>query len=180
MITAAQLQAAIGCTAVNAARFVVPLNTAMTRYDINTLPRIRAFLAQVGHESGRLQFVREIWNPKQCPWQSKYEGRADLGNNQPSDGRRYMGRGLIQITGRANYVACGLALGKDFVGHPEWLELPENAALSAAWFWQSHGCNALADAQKFTTLTRVINGGTNGLIDRLALLEQATSSIVIV
>ncbi|MDH2918464.1 MAG: hypothetical protein PXX73_04645 [Sideroxydans sp.] len=177
MITIAQLQA-MGCSATNARRFAAPLDAAMLRYDITTLPRIRAFLAQVAHESGRLQFVREIWNLAQCPWQAKYEGRIDLGNTRAGDGKLYMGRGLIQITGRANYAACSRALGRDFVLHPELLELPVNAALSAAWFWQSHGCNELADAQKFITLTRVINGGTNGLSDRLALLEQATTSIV--
>lgn len=178
MITALQIQQATGCTPVNAARFVLPLNAAMTRYDIDTLARVRAFLAQVAHESGRLQFVRELWNPKQCPWQAKYEGRADLGNTQPGDGRRFMGRGLIQVTGRANYAACAIALGRDVVANPELLEIPEFAAKSAGWFWQSHGCNELADAQKFTTLTRVINGGTNGLSDRLVLLEQATLAIV--
>ena len=177
MISIKQLIAAIGCTAANAALFLAPLNAAMAKYQINTPARISAFLAQVAHESARLQYVREIWNPKQCPWQAEYEGRHDLGNDQPGDGSLFRGRGLIQITGRTNYRDCGKALGLPLEVSPILLETPANAAMSAAWFWATHGCNELADAQKFITITRVINGGTNGLKDRLALLDQATKAI---
>lgn len=177
MITAQQLAAAVGCPAERAAKWADALNTAMERYDINTPERQAAFLAQVGHESGRLIYVREIWNPAQCPWQAKYEGRADLGNVHPGDGARFKGRGLIQITGRANYRACGAALGEDLEDRPELLEQPIFAAMSAAWFWKAHGCNELADGGSFRAITRVINGGFNGLDDRLALWETAKGAL---
>jgi putative chitinase len=176
-ISSEQLRSAIGCTAENAERFVEPLNAAMERFEINTLARIAAFIAQVGHESARLHYVREIWNPAQCPWQAAYEGRADLGNTEPGDGSLFRGRGLIQITGRANYRECGLALSLPLESSPALLEQPENAALSAAWFWKAHGCNELADAGEFIAITRHINGGTNGLQDRLALLSTTQSAL---
>ena len=130
-----------------------------------------AFIAQIGHESGQLQYVREIWGPTAA--QLRYEGRADLGNTVTGDGSRYRGRGLIQITGRANYAACGEALGIDLINHPELLEQPQYACLSAAWFWAMKGLNTLADAGEFNTVTRRINGGLNGLADRLSLWVKA-------
>ncbi|UFQ02273.1 glycoside hydrolase family 19 protein [Pseudomonas fitomaticsae] len=151
--------------------FAPALNTAMQRYQIVGTKRVAAFIAQTGHESGQLRYVREIWGP--TPAQSRYEGRADLGNTVPGDGRKYCGRGLIQITGRANYAACGEALGLDLINQPEQLELPQYAAMSAAWFWKQKGLNELADRDQFNTITRRINGGLNGLEDRLALWEKA-------
>lgn len=147
------------------------LNQAMAKYEINTPARAAAFLAQVGHESGQLRYMREIWGPTQA--QARYEGRADLGNIQPGDGKRFMGRGLIQITGRANYGKAGAALGLPLLEQPELLESPAYAALSAAWWWKDHGLNELADASKFETITRRINGGLNGQDDRKALWEKA-------
>jgi putative chitinase len=173
MITAKQLAGILGCRLERAEKWVDPLNAAMARYRIDTPLRQAAFLAQVGHESGRLVYVREIWNPVSCPWQARYEGRADLGNLVQGDGSRFRGRGLIQITGRANYEACGKALGQDFVAHPELLEEPKWAALSAAWFWDSKKLNSLADEGDFRMITLRINGGTNGLKDRLALYAAA-------
>lgn len=151
--------------------FVDGLNLAMTRYRIDSPVRAAAFLAQIGHESGQLRYVREIWGP--TPAQARYEGRQDLGNVQPGDGKRYMGRGLIQVTGRANYQKAAAALGLPLVEQPELLEQPEQAAMSAAWFWQSHGLNELADAGQFQTITRRINGGLNGQAERVALWETA-------
>lgn len=156
--------------------FVPALNRAMQRYQINTLSRQAAFLAQIGHESGQLRYVREIWGPTSA--QSRYEGRKDLGNTQPGDGRRFMGRGLIQITGRENYRRTGAALGIPLLNSPELLEQPEWAAVSAAWWWASHGLNELADAGEFEQITRRINGGLNGQADRLALWEKATAVLV--
>lgn len=154
--------------------FTEPLNEAMAEWDISPYqPREMAFLAQIGHESGQLHYTREIWNPVQCPWQAKYEGRADLGNTEPGDGERFMGRGLIQITGRANYRECGEALGLDLVSNPELLEEPVNACRSAGWFWKTHGLNELADKGNFLLITKRINGGTNGWSDRLALFNRA-------
>lgn len=151
--------------------FVSVLNTAMQRYQIVGEKRMAAFLAQVGHESGQLRWVREIWGPTDA--QRKYEGRADLGNTAPGDGRKYCGRGLIQITGRANYAACGEALGLDLINQPELVELPQHAAMSAAWFWKQKGLNDLADKDLFNTITRRINGGLNGLPDRLEIWGRA-------
>lgn len=172
-VSAAQLAAIMGCAANRAELWADSLNDAMEAWAIDTPARQAAFLAQVGHESGRLLYVRELWNPEQCPWQARYEGRADLGNTEPGDGAKYKGRGLIQITGRANYRACGQALGADYETNPTLLELPRDAALSAAWFWHSRGLNALADAGDFRMITKKINGGLNGYGDRLAVFGRA-------
>lgn len=147
----------------------------MERHSINTPARQAAFLAQIGHESGRLRYVRERWGPTAA--QRGYEGRADLGNTQPGDGKRYMGRGLIQITGRANYRRCGEALGLDLINRPELLEVHAHAAMSAAWFWSSRGLNELADAGEFDKITRRINGGQNGREERLALWQLAQAAL---
>ena len=155
----------------NAGVFVPVLNTAMNRFGIVGTPRVAAFIAQVGHESGQLRFVREIWGP--TAQQAGYEGRADLGNTVPGDGSKYRGRGLIQITGRANYTASGEALGLDLLSKPELLEQPQHAAMSAAWFWSTRGLNTLADQGEFMKITRRINGGVNGLADRQALYDKA-------
>ncbi|WLG53993.1 glycoside hydrolase family 19 protein [Pseudomonas extremorientalis] len=155
----------------NAGVFVPALNAAMSRYGIVGTPRAAAFIAQVGHESGQLRYVREIWGP--TAQQLTYEGRADLGNTVKGDGSKYRGRGLIQITGRANYAACGEALGLDLINKPELLELPQNAAMSAAWFWSTRGLNTLADQKDFAKITRRINGGLTGQDDRQALYDKA-------
>lgn len=107
------------------------------------------------------------------PSQARYEGRKDLGNTEPGDGFKFRGRGLIQTTGRANYAATGEALGIDLLRDPTLLALPENAARSAGWYWQSRGLNALADLGDFRRITLRINGGTNGLADRQALYTAA-------
>lgn len=143
------------------------LNEAMEDFGINTPPRTAAFLAQLAHESGQLRYVREIATG------AAYEGRADMGNTEPGDGKRFCGRGLIQITGRANYEKCGVALGADLIAEPELLEQPEFACRSAAWFWASHGCNELADDGDFKQITRRINGGLNGWNDRMAYFSRA-------
>lgn len=155
----------------NAGVFVPALNTAMNRYGIVGTARAAAFIAQVGHESGQLRYLREIWGP--TAQQAGYEGRADLGNTVKGDGSKYRGRGLIQITGRANYAQCGEALGLDLVDKPELLELPQHAAMSAAWFWKQKRLNDLADRDQFLTITRRINGGLNGIDDRLELWKTA-------
>ena len=170
-ITEQQLLQILPNAGSNAGVFFPALNTAMNRYGIVGTARAAAFIAQVGHESGQLRYVREIWGP--TAQQLTYEGRADLGNTVKGDGSKYRGRGLIQITGRANYAACGEALGLDLINKPELLELPQNAAMSAAWFWSTKGLNTLADQGDFPKITRRINGGLNGLEDRLQLWERA-------
>lgn len=175
-ITAQQLLQILPNAGKQAGVFVPVLNTAMVRYQIVGAKRMSAFIAQIGHESGQLVYVREIWGP--TAQQAKYEGRKDLGNTVAGDGFKYRGRGLIQITGRANYAACGEALGLDLITHPELLEQPQYACLSAAWFWATNGLSTLADAGKFETITRRINGGLNGLADRLKLWGKATTVLV--
>ena len=175
-ITEQQLQSIMPNARRQAGVFVPVLNTAMQRYQIIGRKRVAAFIAQLGHESGQLRYVREIWGP--TPAQAKYEGRADLGNTQPGDGSKYRGRGLIQITGRANYAACGEEMGLDLITQPELLELPQYAAMSAAWFWKQNGLNDLADRDQFNTITRRINGGLNGLQDRLKIWSRARAVLV--
>ena len=175
LITAAQLVCLYGCTLARAEWFAPWLDEAMQEHAINTPARITAFLAQIGHESGRLRYTREIWGP--TPAQLRYEARADLGNTAPGDGKRYLGRGLIQLTGRANYGQMSAWLGEDFLAFPQLLETPKWASRSAAKFWESRGLNELADREQFSLITRRINGGQNGQADRLALHQRAQTLI---
>ncbi|WLG96975.1 glycoside hydrolase family 19 protein [Pseudomonas sp. FP198] len=157
--------------------FIPALNTAMSRYRIDTPKRIAAFLAQVGHESGQLRYVRELGSEQ---YLSKYDTgtlAVRLGNSTrpDGDGQKYRGRGLIQITGHDNYLRCSLGLFGDerLLALPELLEQPQWAAQSAAWFWAQNGLNELADRDQFNSITRRINGGLNGLQDRLQLWARA-------
>ena len=167
MITAPQIVDIYGCSFERANRYCNFLNDAMMQFEINTPARVAAFLAQIGHESARFRYVEELASGK------AYEGRKDLGNVEPGDGVRFKGRGLIQITGRNNYRLCGDYLGVDLLSDPELLERPDYASLSAAWYWYTHGLNELADKGDFRRITKIINGGTNGFDDRLALWAAA-------
>lgn len=174
MITLDQLKAVMPCVkTAQVILYLQPLNAAMAEFQIDTPARQAAFLAQLAHESGSLRYVRELASG------AAYEGRADLGNTEPGDGVRYKGRGLIQITGRANYLACSRALFGDdrLIDQPGLLELPGAACRSAAWFWWGHGLNTLADAGQFEKITRRINGGTNGAADRLAYYAKAKEAL---
>ena len=181
MLTPAIVQAGTGCNAPRAAAWLPHLQATCGIFAIDTPIRAAAFLSQIGHESGRLAFCREIWGP--TPAQLRYEGRRDLGNTQPGDGKRFMGRGLIQLTGRANAANCRDGLREylpdvpDFEAHPEQIEQPRWAAMSAGWFWSSHGCNAIADTGDTERLTRRINGGVNGLDQRMALYARASAAL---
>ncbi|VVN71118.1 hypothetical protein PS689_00430 [Pseudomonas fluorescens] len=174
-ITTQQLLQILPNASSRAGVFVPALNAAMGRYGVVTKLRIAAFIAQIGHESGQLRYVRELGGDK---YLSKYDtGKLAerLGNTPEADGdgQLYCGRGLIQITGRANYAECGEALGLGLISHPELLEQPQHAAMSAAWYWSSRGLNSLADKADFLAITKRINGGTNGLADRQALYDRA-------
>lgn len=148
------------------------INYAMQQYDIHlTKERVAMFLAQIGHESGQLRYVEEIASG------AAYEGRKDLGNIMPGDGVKFKGRGLIQITGRKNYSWCGNDLGLPLLTQPELLETPKLAALSAAWYWNRAGLNKWADVGDLNTVTRLINGGFNGLADRTLLYKRALSAL---
>lgn len=163
--------------------FISALNAGIALYQITTPKRIAAFLAQIGHESGELRYVRELGSDQ---YLSKYDTGTlaiRLGNTPQADGdgQKYRGRGLIQITGRRNYLACSQALFGDdrLLRQPELLEQPQWASESAAWFWQNNGLNELADKDQFTTITRRINGGLNGLEDRLQLWARAKAVLCV-
>lgn len=147
--------------------FTQPLTEAMDEFLINTPKRQAAFLAQVAHESGSLKYMEEIADG------SAYEGRHDLGNDQPGDGRRYKGHGPIQITGKLNHMRCGSALEVDLLNHPEKLTEPVTGCRSAGWFWKDHNLNVYADTDKFGALTKAINGGFNGLDERISYWLRA-------
>jgi putative chitinase len=147
------------------------LGAAMRAYGINNERRASAFIAQTAHESGCYRYRVELWGPTLL--QAGYWRRRDLGNSAPAHGFMYRGRGYLQITGRANYTAVSRALRRDFVRYPEKLGTLTYAALSAAWWWRAHGCNALADRRDFTGLTRRINGAaTWGPPSHLAMRKQ--------
>jgi len=144
------------------------LNRFAKEFGINTKLRWCHFLAQIAHESGEFRYTKELASG------SAYEGRKDLGNVVPGDGVRFKGRGLIQITGRNNYKKYSEYCGVDLTKQPELLEKPFGATRSAFWFF----CNyakllPYADADDIVTITRRINGGTNGLDKRKVYLLRA-------
>lgn len=169
------LAACTGARIDRARTFAAPVTLAMAEFGIDTPKQQAAFLAQVGHESGGLHWTEELWGPTRA--QSGYEGRVDLGNDHLGDGYRFRGRGLIQVTGRANYRRMGQALGVDLEANPELLAAPAAAATSAACFWQAHALNEYADADQFEKITRRINGGLNGLDDRKRLWAYAKTAL---
>lgn len=190
-----QIAQILGCTQSDENKWIDSINNACDKFEINTRLRLAAFIAQVGHESGRLKFVSENLNysaagllatfPKyfdeakanSCARQPEkianvvYANR--MGNNDSGDGWKYRGRGLIQITGKSAYDAFSQGCGIDAVNAPDILTAVDNAALSAAWFWNSRSLNSYADRSEFSTITQRINGGTNGAVDRNAIYQKA-------
>lgn len=196
-MTAQQIQAGSGATTKNANAFLSYINDTCTTYGITTPVRQLCFLAQTGHESAGLFYTQELASG------NEYNGRADLGNTQPGDGPRYKGRGLIQITGRANYTQLGKAFNIDLVDNPTLLgaantplcspEQLKYAAMSAGWFWNSRSLNKLADLidlnspidagdnlDYYREITRKINGGYNGLADRVSRFKAGVESFAAV
>jgi putative chitinase len=176
----------------------IPLNQTFVKYDINTSQRQAAFIGQCAHESGNFKTLQENLNysaeglmktwPSRFPTKEiadqyarqptkiagkVYNGR--MGNASEEEAAKYLGRGLVQLTGKENYANCGAAIGVDLVGNPNLLTDPKYAALSAGWFWNKKGLNALADAGDFETMTKRINGGLIGLDDRKAKIAKALS-----
>jgi putative chitinase len=138
----------------------------LPKYGITTPLRLAHFWAQMSHECAGFRTLHEYWGP--TPAQKRYEGRKDLGNTQPGDGYRFRGRGIIQLTGRANYAAMSKTLKVDLIANPE---LAADAAIAirvACDYWKSRRLNALADKNDIVAITKKINGGTNGLADRKA------------
>jgi putative chitinase len=150
------------------ARFLAPMNEAMSAARINTPLRQAHFLAQIGHESGSLRYDTEIASGE------AYEGRRDLGNTEPGDGRRFKGRGLIQLTGRSNYRNFGAFIGRPLTDDPEAVARdPFLSVAAATWFWSIKELNRFADSDDLQMITRRINGGLNGFADRQAILTRA-------
>ncbi len=167
------LLTALGVPAARADKHLHELNIALPAHGIDTPLRAAHFLAQVLHESGKFRWIREIWGPTRA--QRGYEGRRDLGNTQRGDGKRYMGRGLIQLTGRANYTTFNEWLDAENVVADPDLVATKYPVSSAVYYWTREHINALADLDDVVAVTRAVNGGENGLDDRMALLEQAKS-----
>ena len=160
-----------------AARFNEPLDRAMRKHSISTPLRASHFLAQIGHESGRFRYLEEVWGPTEQ--QRRYDVRSGselalrLGNELPGEGERFRGRGLIQLTGRANYALYTRESGINALRYPDVLCEPYWASDVAAWYFRRWGCLEAADADDARQVTRKINGGYNGLSDRLKLLQRA-------
>ncbi len=184
-------------------KWLEPLKETFEKYQINTPKRQACFLGQTMHESGSFKFTRENLNysaralmntwPSRFPdleTASQYERQPEkiankvysgrLGNMEDGDGAKYIGRGLIQVTGKENYTHCGEALGVDLITNPQLLEEPRYAALSAGWFWNKKGLNALADEgtkDAFEVMTKRINGGLLGLDDRKSKMIEALKAL---
>lgn len=179
-------------------KWLEPLNETFEKYEINTPKRQACFIGQCMHESGGFKILQENLNYSAAAlmrtWPSRfpdldtadkyahnpeliaskvYAGR--MGNTTPEEAGKYIGRGLIQLTGKENYANCGVGIGVDLLGHPDWLATPKYAALSAGWFWNKKGLNALVD--DIETMTKRINGGTIGLDDRKAKINMALNAL---
>jgi putative chitinase len=176
-------------------KWLDPINQALKKYALDSNRRIAAFIGQCQHESGNFKLVKENLNYSaeslMKTWPSRfpdldtanqyahnqekiankvYAGR--MGNTEDGDGFKYIGRGVIQITGKDNYKNCGEALGLDLLDNPDLISEPTGAVLSAGWFWNKHGLNILADAQDYTNMTKRINGGILGLDDRVMKINK--------
>jgi putative chitinase len=179
-------------------KWLGPLEEVFVKYEINTPVRQACFMGQCAHESGNFKTLQENLNysaeglmktwPSRFPTKEiadqyarqpakiagkVYNGR--LGNTSEEEAAQYLGRGLIQLTGKENYGNCGLGIGVDLLADPALLLDPRYAALSAGWFWNKKGLNALADSQDYETMTKRINGGLIGLDDRKAKIAKALS-----
>lgn len=179
-------------------KWLAPLEETFVKYDISTPVRKACFIGQCAHESGNFKILQENLNYSaeglMKTWFSRfptkeiadqyarnpakiagkvYNGR--LGNTNEEEAAQYLGRGLIQLTGKENYANCGSGIGVDLIGNPDWLLDPKYATLSAGWFWNKKGLNALADAGDIDTMTKRINGGLIGLDDRKIKIAKALS-----
>ena len=167
-ITATQLRR-IAPRAKDAEALAACINQWAPTFGITTRLRMVHFLAQCAHETMGFVQMTELANG------NAYEWNAKLGNTQKGDGPRFKGRGLLQLTGRANYqaYACSRFCFGDLMSHPDWLAKLPGAVKSAMWYWWSRGLNALADQDQFTAITRIINGSTNGIDSRRKYFKKA-------
>ena len=199
-MTSEQLAQALHMTPQKAEEWIDAINQTFEYFDISTPEQQASFLGQCGHESNgftalvenlnyRAESLCKVW-PKRFPSLEMaqpyhrnpesianhvYAGRMGNGDESSGDGFRYRGRGLIQLTGRSNYKSCGEALGVDLEENPELVETPQFAALSAGWFWSTHGLNNIAS--DILAVTKKINGGTLGLDDRVARTDRALTAL---
>lgn len=157
----------LGAAPDRAEELAISANVHFSEYGlmVNAL-RMAHFMAQLVHESGSFRYMEEIASG------AAYEGRADLGNTQPGDGKRFKGRGVLQLTGRANYRKFGRIIGIDLERHPEIAAVPSIGLHIALQYWRDRNLNALADADDVVAITRKVNGGVNGLADRKAHLAK--------
>lgn len=197
MITADQLVEAFDAAPGDAAKFADALNAAMEEFEINTKQRQAMFLAQCAHESGHFRLVSENLNysadglkrvfpkyfrdvdandyhrqPEKIA-NRVYSSRMGNGDEASGEGWKFRGRGLIQLTGKSNYIACSEDLEVDLLENPDYLLTPEGAARSAAWFWWQNDLNDYADKGDIVGCSKRVNGGTIGLEDRKELYESA-------
>ena len=160
-VTYTALFVKLGASIDRAEELALAANVHFHRYGIiQSLNRLAHFMAQLCHESGSFRYMEEIASGE------AYEGRADLGNTSPGDGKRFKGRGPIQLTGRRNYRYYGRRIGIDLERHPEIAAVPSIGLHTALEYWAVMELNDLADADDLVAITRRINGGTNGLEDR--------------
>jgi putative chitinase len=177
-----------------------PLTETFEKYDISTPKRQAAFIGQCMHESGGFKHLIENLNYSAkglvATWPSRfpneeyaeeyackperiagkvYNGR--MGNESAEDAAKYIGRGLIQLTGKENYANCGLGIGVDLLSNPDWLATPKYAALSAGWYWNKRNLNSDADSGNVASMTRKINGGNIGIEDRKAKINMVFNVI---
>lgn len=143
------------------------LKPTLDQYSINTPLRVSHFIGQTMEESAGYSTTREFASGQE------YEDRHDLGNVQPGDGPRYKGRGLIQLTGRANYHKMSGEVGQDIEANPLLVEQFPLALIVSCIFWRDRSINAAADADDIVHVTRLINGGTHGLSDRTLFTNKA-------
>lgn len=147
------------------------LSETLEAYEIGSRLRIAHFLAQICHESAGFRTTEEFANG------NAYEGRKDLGNTKRGDGRRYKGRGLLQLTGRANYRAYGAALGVDLEANPVLAAEPRLSLRIACEYWKKRRINPMCDRDDLIAVTKAVNGGLNGLDDRRQLLAKSKAAI---
>ena len=178
-MTPATLRLVMPYAGARADAFAEPLTAAMIRFDITTPQRQAAFLANVAAETASLSEIVE--KSDGAAYEPPSALAADLGNTHAGDGARYIGRGVLQITGRFDYAQCAKALGLQLLDHPELLEDPANASLCGAWFFCSHGCNELADADPnhFASICKKINGGYNGIDERIGCWIRARAALAV-
>jgi putative chitinase len=182
------------------AEWVEPLTETFAKYDISTPKRQAAFIGQCMHESGGFKRLTENLNysakglvatwPSRFPneeYAEEYARKPEriagkvylgrMGNESAEDAAKYIGRGLIQLTGKENYANCGLGIGVDLLSNPDWLATPKYAALSAGWYWNKRNLNSDADSGNVESMTRKINGGNIGIEDRKAKINMVFDAI---